>query len=479
MRDPSARTWIDEPADPGVGDHEVAPPPEQRVAGSRAPARTARAPRSSNALWATANRSAGPPTRIVVNRAERLVARRLDADPALDVRARRRGRRTARRRPGHGRRGHGRGPGRASISAAIGQRLAARATASTRSATASAALGPREVARGGGHRRVRATGRRAARRPRPGASRVERPRPRPGSRRRPRRTPRRCAAGGRPRAGTGRSPSAARTRPPRRASTRRPARRRGPRRRARRSSRRRGGTRAAGTGRAASAGSVSRAASAAAYPSSPVTWTTRTRSTSRGSAAGDRVVDPAHGLRAAEHQQDPLARPAAEPLARLVGVDPAERPDRRARSRTCAAWPSAVAGRRVAHREHGRQPRDEPDAPARDDVALPQHARDPQHGRGEQHRDRDVAAGGEDRRGRAGAAGARTPAGPTGRAGSGRATRWMSRAAERSERSEQPPAAGCPAAGTIVRSSPRCPPSQASSGAPARARSDRATARAG
>ena len=43
--------------------------------------------RSSKRLWISAKRSAGPPTRIVVKRANGLVARRLDADPALDVRA--------------------------------------------------------------------------------------------------------------------------------------------------------------------------------------------------------------------------------------------------------------------------------------------------------------------------------------------------------------------------------------------------------
>ena len=44
------------------------PRPSSEVAGSRASVRTRRAPRSSNGLWTTANRSAGPPTRIVVNR---------------------------------------------------------------------------------------------------------------------------------------------------------------------------------------------------------------------------------------------------------------------------------------------------------------------------------------------------------------------------------------------------------------------------
>ena len=53
-------------------------------AGSRATRAKRTIARSSWMLWTVANRSAGPPTRIVVNRAERLVARRLDADPALD-----------------------------------------------------------------------------------------------------------------------------------------------------------------------------------------------------------------------------------------------------------------------------------------------------------------------------------------------------------------------------------------------------------
>ena len=45
------------------------PRPRMRCGQARAPGRTGRAPRSSNGLWTVANRSAGPPTRIVVNRA--------------------------------------------------------------------------------------------------------------------------------------------------------------------------------------------------------------------------------------------------------------------------------------------------------------------------------------------------------------------------------------------------------------------------
>ena len=58
----------DEAADPAVADDEVAPPPSTTCGSPRDRANRTSA-RSSKALWTVANRSAGPPTRIVVNRA--------------------------------------------------------------------------------------------------------------------------------------------------------------------------------------------------------------------------------------------------------------------------------------------------------------------------------------------------------------------------------------------------------------------------
>ena len=60
--------------------------------------------------------------------------------------------------------------------------------------------------------------------------------------------------------------------------------------------------------RASPSDSVARAASAPSRPSGPVTWMTTARSTSRGSAAGDRLVEPPHGLRAAEDHDEPGVR---------------------------------------------------------------------------------------------------------------------------------------------------------------------------
>ena len=44
MREPSARTWMTRPRTPGVGDDDVAPPPEHEVRQARASARSGRAP---------------------------------------------------------------------------------------------------------------------------------------------------------------------------------------------------------------------------------------------------------------------------------------------------------------------------------------------------------------------------------------------------------------------------------------------------
>ena len=206
--------------------------------------------RSSNGLCTTANRSAGPPTRIVVNRASGSsrdvltpIRRWMSVPIAMASKARHRASGRLGRVVGHGRRPRA----VASISAASGSDSPERDREhEVGDRVGGVRAGPARARRRTSPRA--ATDRRAARRPRPAGPRRS-PRPRPGSRPRPRRTPRRCGAGARPRGDTGRSPSGARTRPPRRASRRRPGPPRGPRRRARPSCRR-GGTGTGGTGRA-------------------------------------------------------------------------------------------------------------------------------------------------------------------------------------------------------------------------------------
>ena len=137
----------------------------------RARGRTGPAPRSSNALCATANRSAGPPTRIVVNRASGS-SREVLTPIRRWIRPRPRRRRSGGRPRSPAPRRAARSP-RSPPASGSG---APRATAMTSSATASAATGPAGVARRRGHPGV-------ARRDRPGA------RP-PSDQRGPRRTPR-------------------------------------------------------------------------------------------------------------------------------------------------------------------------------------------------------------------------------------------------------------------------------------------------
>ena len=166
--------------------------------------------RSSKTLCAIANRSAGPPTRIVVNRASGSsrtvltpIRRWMSVPVAIgsNAAARLRHRAGAVTRPPRARRR--RSPRRRERLVArdredqLRDRVGGAGPASSR-----AAADIRRVARRVGEQ---------ARRPRAGASRVEllvldqdAPRPR-------RRTARRWRAGGRPRAGTGRSPSGARS----------------------------------------------------------------------------------------------------------------------------------------------------------------------------------------------------------------------------------------------------------------------------
>ena len=65
---PSARSWITMPRKPASAMTTLLPRPRRRCGMSRLRTNLRR-PRSSNPLWTTAKRSAGPPTRIVVNRA--------------------------------------------------------------------------------------------------------------------------------------------------------------------------------------------------------------------------------------------------------------------------------------------------------------------------------------------------------------------------------------------------------------------------
>ena len=83
-RMPSARSWMTRPRTPRSLMTVSLPRPSTRCGIPRVRANRTR-PRSSKVLWTVANRSAGPPTRIVVKPRERLVARGLDPDPALDL----------------------------------------------------------------------------------------------------------------------------------------------------------------------------------------------------------------------------------------------------------------------------------------------------------------------------------------------------------------------------------------------------------
>ena len=372
------------------------PRPSRNSGIERARAKRTR-PRSSNRLWATANRSAGPPTRMVVNRpsgSSRDVLtpiRRWMSLPGGERVERAAGR--LRRRAGHAR------DPRAivSISAGVGPGLASR-DGEHEVRDGGRGVGTGEVAGGGGHHGVaRGIGEQARDLDEPVRIEVlvlDQDRgPGGGEDSALRRWwPAACGYGtiaiGSANAADFGEGRGARRGPPR-----------GRRRRAPRSSRR-GGTGTAGSGRAAPSAARSRAASAAAYPASPVTCTTRTRSTRRGRAASTASLirrtacEPPNTRRIRSPGRPPNGRPG------LVGVHARDRPDRRAghvaRPRGRGPSPSPRS-----YREERREPGDEADAPARDHVALPEHARDPEHERREQGRDRDVAAGREDRRGAA------------------------------------------------------------------------------
>ena len=80
------------------------------------------------------------------------------------------------------------------------------------------------------------------------------------------------------------------------------------------------------------------------------------RSTSAGSAAATAVVHAAHGLRAAEDHDEPLARRDAEPLARRQPVDRRHVADRRAGHEAALGRGSAaqVASNETASAEASR-----------------------------------------------------------------------------------------------------------------------------
>ncbi len=163
---------------------------------------------------------------------------------------------------------------------------------------------------------------------------------------------------------------------------------------------------------------------------------TVTRSTSRGERLRDGRVEAADRLRAAEDEQHALALADREALPRRLAVDRARVPDRGAGDEAGHARGGAaecLAGGRERHREHVGEARRRADGPAGDDVAVPQHDRDAQRGGRQQDRDRDVAAGREDR-GRPPAARSAPACGTETPRRIGSRTAWTSSVAVRSER---------------------------------------------
>ncbi len=194
---------------------------------------------------------------------------------------------------------------------------------------------------------------------------------------------------------------------------------------------------------------------------------------------GDRRIEPAHGLRAAEDQDRRKVRRNLEPgTRRLPGRSPSRRGsgsrfDRPARRRRRAL------GRRRRTTPRARRPAGpSPGRPARDRVALPQDDRDPERGGGEEDRDRHVAAGGQDRRGPS-AARIAAACGIDSASRTGSRTVLTDRSTVRRERRASR-RTGCPRRG---RGRPRGhdgrPPRRVSGSTSGRSRSERATARAG
>ena len=118
----------------------------------------------------------------------------------------------------------------------------------------------------------------------------------------------------------------------------------------------------------------------------------------RGQRVADRVVQPPNGLRPTEDHDEPITGGDPEALARRESVDARDVADRRAGHEARSSRRERGARRLEGHGQRGGEPRRRADALARDDVALPEQRRDTEQARREQHRDRDVTTGGEDRR---------------------------------------------------------------------------------
>ena len=217
-----------------------------------------------------------------------------------------------------------------------------------------------------------------------------------------------------------------------------------------------------------------------------MTWMTWTSLDQRGQRLGDRGVEAADGLRAAEDEEQSAHRPGR----RSGGGPPPGRSTRRSRigvpghGSTAPRSGNGAAGRREAHGEDVGEAGRRPDAPARDDVALPEDDRDAERCGRHEDRDGDVAAGREDRR-RAIAGEDRRRLGHR-RPEADRVEDEVGVALDRSERAQDEAAERDAGRPDDRPSRPRWPPSQRSSGIVAGrvltgvgARSDRATARAG
>ena len=219
-------------------------------------------------------------------------------------------------------------------------------------------------------------------------------------------------------------------------------------------------------------------------PSSPVTWMTVTRSTSRGRALGHGGVEPADGLGAAEDRAA-RARSAGDvqPRPRRLAVDVGDVADRRARSRSTA--PGRGGGKRLRTSPRTRPPgrRRAAPSPARRGRAstLPSHSTTGirSGAAASEHRDRHVAAGREDRRRAGRAARMAAACGTDAPRRSGSSTR-VDVSVDRAQRAQRRAgASGMPGRRHEARLEPAVAAEPASSGASGRARSDRATASAG
>ena len=190
----------------------------------------------------------------------------------------------------------------------------------------------------------------------------------------------------------------------------------------------------------------------------------------------DGPVDPPNLLRAAENEHDGRLRFEVKSLACARAVVPGKRPDGRAchvataRQRLCRL--------READRQHVRESGRGAHASAGDDVAFPHDARNAQRGSGHDDWDRHVAARREH--------GIGSPAQQPGfrdRQRRGQSGRVQNRVVVQSRLSAASGAAtgrsGKPSAGTMLDSSPRCPPSHWNSTSGTRSRRDLATANAG